>query len=139
MEEYALNKLQSIFHEFQEQPEQYPDLYYIRSKCIVSALKKKYPYENDFKDAFWHILWNLKLKGERSRATLHDLFAGKWNSATDFINASDDELDSVCAEYRHKIRFLMFERLEKINFIRRVFRVVSFFFNYYIFFFVTCI
>ena len=41
MEEYALNKLQSIFHEFQEQPEQYPDLYYIRSKCIVSALKKK--------------------------------------------------------------------------------------------------
>ena len=112
MEEYALNKLQAIFHAFREQPEEYPDLYFVRSKCIVAALKKKYPYENDFKHAFWHILWNLKLKGERSRTTLNDLFTGRWNNATEFIDASDDDLDITCAEYRRKTRFLMFERLE---------------------------
>ena len=112
IETYALNKLQMIFHEFRTQPSEFPNMYFTRSKCIVQALKHEYPYESDFKQAFWRILYNLKLKGTRSQDTLNDLFSGKWQSAHDFIKATDDELDETCAHYRHKVRYAMFERME---------------------------
>lgn len=112
MEEHALRTLEDLFHEYAVQPSDLPDLYSNRSRVIVNALKRKYPYETDFRLAFWKILWNLKLKGPSAADTMKDLFNGRWKTADDFVSATDDELDEKSAEFRRNVRNAVFNRLQ---------------------------
>jgi DNA-directed RNA polymerase subunit M/transcription elongation factor TFIIS len=115
MEVYAVNKLECIFHEYVPEPSETPGLYRKRAQNIVNALKKRYPFQDEFKLAFWKVLYNLVLNKPACYDNLHGLFNGKWNSAEMFINATHDELDPVKAEYRKRIRDAPFEKMNRMN------------------------
>jgi len=115
MEEYALKRLEKIFHCFQKEPICNNGLYAKRSKLIVNALKKKYPYENTFRIGFWKILYNLVLNKPACKDNLNRLFKGKWKSAEDFVDATDDELDDVKSKFRHDIRHRSFVQKQISN------------------------
>ena len=103
MEEYAVNRLIAIFQDYDNEM----SLEFNRSiaQTIINALIEKNQNYEQFKNDFWKLLWNIKIKGpERSKKTLDNLFNGKWNNVQDFINASHDELDEECANFRANIR-----------------------------------
>lgn len=113
MESYARLKLVQIFQEYMPR-EEGDSTYTTRANNIVNALLRKYRYEDDFKNAFWKILYNLRLKSTSSE-TLKELFEGKWKSADEFVNATDDDLDSRMGEYRRCIRGRCFQRLKDMK------------------------
>ena len=117
MEEYAVNRLIAIFQDYDNEM----SLEFNRSiaQTIINAMIEKNQNYEQFKNDFWKLLWNIKIKGpERSKKTLDNLFNGKWNNVQDFINASHDELDEECANFRANIRLREFYKMEntkKIN------------------------
>ena len=111
MELYAVNRLNRIFQEYDTSLSQEDSL--TLSETIVNALVTKTVTVPVFKIAFWKLLWNLHLKGKkRSQETLDDLFNGRWQTIDSFIDASDDELDSTCADFRKNIRKREFDKMD---------------------------
>ena len=111
MEHYAVQRLMNIFKNYDETLTHEQCL--LLSETIINALIIKTQTVPLFRQAFWKILWNLHLKGpERAKATLNDLFSNKWPTIDEFINATDDELDTTCDEFRTNIRKRDFERME---------------------------
>ena len=117
MEQYAVKRLMRIFKHYDNGIK--PDFNKTLSETIVDALIQKTQCYDHFKTEFWKILWNLKIKGAvRSKKTLDDLFHGKWKTVEHFINASHDELDDDCANFRANVRLKEFHKIEntkKIN------------------------
>ena len=111
MEAYSVGRLFQIFNDHKPQMNDTDKLRL--AETIVNALIDKTKTYALFKVAFWKILWNLHLKGpERSKKTLEDLFNGKWSTVVEFINASDDELDSSCKAFREEVRLKEFNKIE---------------------------
>ena len=118
MEAYAVVRLTRIFNEynFKESNNR------LLAETIVNALIKKTKNYDRFKLCFWKLLWNLHIKGtHRSRATLDDLFNGRWKSVEDFINATDDELDADCEKFRQNVRLKEFRKMENSKRINAMF------------------
>ena len=112
MEDYATRTLIDLFRNHAPAPDHFPDLYDVRARNIVDALKLKHPYEADFRRAFWKIRFNLDCKGPKALETMEHLFAGRWRTAEDFVNATDDDLDSEKAEFRCRARNAYFDKMQ---------------------------
>jgi DNA-directed RNA polymerase subunit M/transcription elongation factor TFIIS len=106
MEQYGIERLVKIFQSFKTPNSESPDLYYVRARRIIDAIKKYNPDETGFKAVLWKIICNLEINGKRNndKTTITLLFDGKWNDADDFVNASHDDLNPIKKQFRQHVK-----------------------------------